>query len=116
MDFTTIEFAGVAVDLHRIPDLVWGPVCEGGLILVAGATALASGHPWLFASLGPTTYEMIEKPELRSARPYNVVVGHLIAIGAGFAGLRSRTPGKRRISPPLRSSYLLGCGPRFPPL
>ncbi len=71
----------------RIPDLYWGSFWEGALILIVGVTAWASGHPWLFASLGPTAYEMAEKPELPSARPYNVVVGQFVGLGAGFAAL-----------------------------
>ncbi len=57
------------------------------MILVVGATAVWSGHPWLFASLGPTAYELAEKPELRSARTYNVIVGQFVGIGAGFAAV-----------------------------
>ncbi len=71
----------------RIPDLIWGPFWEAVLILIAGATALWSGHPWLFSSLGPTAYEMVEKPELRSARLYNILVGHAVGIACGFAAV-----------------------------
>ncbi len=73
--------------IARIPDIAWATFWEGTLILIAGATALWSGHPWLFSSLGPTAYELAEKPELPSARPYNVVVGHFVAIGAGFTAV-----------------------------
>jgi len=41
----------------------------------------------LFASLGPTAYEQAEKPNQRSSRIYNVIVGHFVGIGAGFLGL-----------------------------
>ncbi len=71
----------------RIADLYWGSLAEGGLILIVGVTAWASGHPWLFTSLGPTAYELVEKPEIPSARLYNVIVGHLVGMGAGFAAL-----------------------------
>ena len=73
--------------IARIPDLVWGPFWEALLILVAGLTALWSGHPWLFSSLGPTAYELTEKPELRSARAYNILVGHAVGIACGFAAV-----------------------------
>jgi hypothetical protein len=73
--------------IGRIPDLAWGTFWEGLIILIAGATAVWSGHPWLFSSLGPTAYELAEKPELPSARTYNVVVGHFVAIGAGFTAV-----------------------------
>lgn len=68
-------------------DNTWVPFLEGGLILLMGGISLAVGRPLLFASLGPTAYEQIEKPELPSARFYNVVVGHWIALGCGFASV-----------------------------
>lgn len=68
-------------------DQTWVPLLEAGLILLMGAVSLALGMPLLFASLGPTAYEQIEKPELPSARFYNVVVGHWIGMGCGFAAL-----------------------------
>ncbi|HEY5381578.1 MAG TPA: HPP family protein [Acidobacteriaceae bacterium] len=49
--------------------------------------AWLSHQPLIFASLGPTAFEQIETPLRPSARPYNVVVGHLIAVLAGFAAL-----------------------------
>lgn len=52
-----------------------------------GGISLVFGTPLLFASLGPTAYEQIEKPESPSARFYNVVVGHWIGLGCGFAAL-----------------------------
>ncbi len=70
-----------------IPDFAWATFWEAALILIAGATAWAAGNPWLFSSLGPTAYELAEKPALRSARPYNAIMGHLVGIGGGFAGV-----------------------------
>ncbi|MGH9523348.1 MAG: HPP family protein [Terriglobales bacterium] len=71
----------------EIPDLVWAPFWEGVLILLAGATALWSGHPWLFTSLGPTAYEIVEKPKQPSSCTWNVVVGHFVGIGCGFVAV-----------------------------
>lgn len=68
-------------------DQTWAPLLEGGLILLMGGIAFAIGHPVLFASLGPTAYEQVEKPDLSSAKLYNVVVGHWIAIACGFFAL-----------------------------
>lgn len=68
-------------------DAVIAPLCEGGLLLVAGFAALATHQPLFFASLGPTAYELVETPERPSARPYNVVVGHLVGVLCGFAAL-----------------------------
>jgi ABC-type Fe3+-siderophore transport system permease subunit len=57
------------------------------LILVVSLAAWLSRQPLIFASLGPTAFEQIETPKRPSARPYNVIVGHLIAVIAGFAAL-----------------------------
>ena len=68
-------------------DLLIAPLGEAVLILVVSIIGWASHQPLIFASLGPTAYELIEKPKLPSARPYNIVVGHLIAVLAGFAAI-----------------------------
>jgi hypothetical protein len=66
-------------------DLVIVPLCEAALLLVAGGVGWALHQPMLFASLGPTAYELIETPERKTARPYNIFAGHLIGVLAGFA-------------------------------
>ena len=73
--------------LWRKWDQTWAPLLEAGLILLMGGVSLALRHPLLFASLGPTVYEQVVKPELVSSKLYNVVVGHWIAIGCGFLAL-----------------------------
>lgn len=68
----------------RRTDLVIAPVCEAALIGIAGLAAWLAHAPLLFASLGPTAYELVETPERKSARPYNVIAGHLIGVLAGL--------------------------------
>lgn len=58
-----------------------------GLILVVGLTAYLAGQPWLFPSLGPTAYLLAAYPDLQSSKVYNCVVGHLVGLGSGFAGV-----------------------------
>ena len=65
-------------------DLVWATLGEGGLVLALAAIGWATNQPLIFASLGPTAYELVEQPRMPSARPYNVIVGHLIGLSAGF--------------------------------
>ncbi len=65
-------------------DLLIAPLCEAALIAIAGAAAWIVHAPLLFASLGPTAYELVETPERTSAKPYNVVVGHLIGVLSGL--------------------------------
>ncbi len=60
---------------------------EGALILAAGAISLVLRMPLLFTSLGPTAYEMVERPTSRSAKTYNVIVGHMLGLAAGFCSL-----------------------------
>jgi CBS-domain-containing membrane protein len=68
-------------------DLLIAPVCEGGLILLVSLAAWLSHKPLIIASLGPTAYELIEQPHRKSARPYNIIVGHLIAVVAGLTAV-----------------------------
>lgn len=68
-------------------DYAIAPLSEGGLIVLLALIGWAARWPFLFASMGPTAYEMIEQPQLKSARPYNVIVGHLVGLGAGWLAI-----------------------------
>ncbi|MEA2574680.1 MAG: hypothetical protein QOH93_1978 [Chloroflexia bacterium] len=76
-------------------DVVWAPTAAGLLMLVVGVLALvagwlagmANGFPWLFPSLGPTAYLQAESPAHPASRFYNTVVGHMVGLAAGFAGV-----------------------------
>ena len=65
-------------------DLFWATLGEGGLVLALAAIGWATKQPLIFASLGPTAYELVEQPQARSSRAYNIIVGHLVGLGAGF--------------------------------
>ena len=71
----------------QLRELLVVPPLEGALIFVVGLAGYISHNPLLFASLGPTAFEMIEMPDHQTARPYNIIVGHLIAILAALAAL-----------------------------
>lgn len=73
--------------LRRRDDLLWATLGEAGLIFVITAIALGVREPLIFASLGPTAYELVEQPHQRSARTYNIIVGHMIGLGCGFLAL-----------------------------
>ena len=73
--------------MRRSADLFWASAGEAGLVFVLAAVAWATKQPLIFASLGPTAYELVEQPQIRSARPYNIVIGHLVGLGAGFLSL-----------------------------
>ena len=68
-------------------ELVAVTVGEGALVLVIAAMGWATRMPLIFTSLGPTAYEQLEKPNSPSAKLYNVIAGHMLAMGAGFFSL-----------------------------
>jgi hypothetical protein len=70
--------------VKRRDDLLWATLGEGGLLLVPALLGWAVHQPLIFASLGPTAYELVEQPQIRSARIYNIVVGHFLGLAAGF--------------------------------
>lgn len=68
----------------RRKDLWIAPSMEGFLLLVVSVIAWVVGEPLIFASLGPTAFEQVETPRRPSARPYNIIVGHVIAVLCAF--------------------------------
>jgi ABC-type Fe3+-siderophore transport system permease subunit len=75
------------MNLRQKRDLAIAPICEGALILIASLAAWLAHQPLIFTSLGPTAYELVETPHRKSARPYNIIVGHLAGVVAGFVAL-----------------------------
>jgi CBS domain-containing membrane protein len=73
--------------IAAIPDEIQAAFWEGGLLLIVGLVGLFARVPLLLASLGPTAYEQTEMPHLKSSRPYNVIVGHMAGLAAGFLGI-----------------------------
>jgi hypothetical protein len=74
-------------DLASIPDMAWGPVAAGVLLLAIGALSLLVGKPWLLPSLGPTAVLLAVQPAHPTARVWNTFVGHMGGLVAGFAGI-----------------------------
>lgn len=54
-------------------------------LVVAGAVALLTRQPWLFPSLGPAIMLHVEQPDKPESSPRNTVIGHLVALLAGYA-------------------------------
>lgn len=75
------------MEQKRKQDLVIAPIGEALLLLIAALVGWAIHQPLVFASLGPTAYELVETPERRSAQPFSVLVGHLVGVASGFAAL-----------------------------
>ncbi|SCG80459.1 HPP family protein [Micromonospora echinaurantiaca] len=58
-------------------------------LVVAGAVAMATHQPWLFPSLGPAVMLHVEKPAAPESSPRNTLIGHLVALLAGYGSLGS---------------------------
>ncbi|MEV4489978.1 HPP family protein [Micromonospora coxensis] len=56
-------------------------------VLVAGVVALLTHQPWLFPSLGPAVMLHVEKPASPESSPRNTLIGHGVALLAGYASL-----------------------------
>jgi len=73
--------------MRKQVDILWATLGEAGLVLAMAAISWTVNQPLIFASLGPTAYELVEQPHQKSARAYNIIVGHLIGLGAAFLAL-----------------------------
>ena len=73
--------------IASIPDPVWSPLAGAAALAVAAVGSLVSGTPVLFPSLGPTAALVATEPAAPSSRLWNVVLGHVGGIAAGFASL-----------------------------
>lgn len=73
--------------IASIPDLAWGPLVAAGLILLVGVLGVVAGRPWLLPSLGPSAVLVALSPAHPTARAWNTLIGHLLGILAGFAGI-----------------------------
>jgi CBS-domain-containing membrane protein len=76
-----------------IPDALWGPAAVVALVGVVALASIAAGRPLLFPSLGPSAYLVAENPAHPTSRALNVVVGHLIGVGAAILALLAFGPG-----------------------
>ena len=57
---------------------------SAGLILLVGVLGLGLNAPLLYPSLGPTAYLLVHDAHHRSARFYDIVAGHFIALASGL--------------------------------
>jgi CBS-domain-containing membrane protein len=53
-------------------------------LVVAGAVAALTHQAWLFESLGPAVMLHVEKPEAPESSPRNTLIGHAVALVAGY--------------------------------
>jgi HPP family len=66
---------------------IWAAVVVAVVIGVAGVVGILLHQPWLFPSLGPTLMVILETPGQSAAHPRNVLVGHVVAVAAGWIAL-----------------------------
>jgi hypothetical protein len=67
------------------PQWLWVPLVSAVALLAPGILALATHRVFLFASLGPTAVTIAQQPTQPSARAYNALVSHTVALGIAFA-------------------------------
>ncbi|HET7030315.1 MAG TPA: HPP family protein [Candidatus Limnocylindrales bacterium] len=73
--------------IASVPDAIWGPAVAAGLILLVGLIGVVAGRPWLLPSLGPSAALIALQPAHPQARLWNTIVGHILGVAAGFAGI-----------------------------
>jgi hypothetical protein len=56
-------------------------------LVIIGGLGMLAGLPWLFPSLGPSIVIQTTMPDLSIARPWNVIVGHMIGMCSGLIAL-----------------------------
>ena len=76
---------------------VYAALVAAVVLALTGLVGVAFRQPWLFPSLGPTLMVIAETPRQPSAHPRNVLVGHVVAVAAGWialvvTGLRNAPP------------------------
>jgi hypothetical protein len=71
----------------RMPDALWTLLTSVGLVLEVGTLGVIANQPWLYPSLGSSALVMAEHPNQQAARFRDVVLGHLIGLGAGLAAV-----------------------------
>lgn len=67
-----------------VTDGVWAPLVAGGITLFFGLLVVLIGYISFFPGLASTIYLAAANPEQPSARFYNNIVGHFIALLAGY--------------------------------
>jgi CBS-domain-containing membrane protein len=53
-------------------------------LVVAGTVAALTHQTWLFPSLGPAVMLHVEKPDAPESSPRNTLIGHAVALVAGY--------------------------------
>ena len=62
-------------------------MAAGLLTLLCGVVGLTSHQLLLFPSIGPTAFLLAHSPNDQSSRAWNVIVGHMVGLTAGYLAL-----------------------------
>lgn len=83
------EIAATKTSFHpaALPDSIWAPATAALLILLVGVASVIFRSAFLLPSLGPTAYLAAHSAAHPSARAYNAIAGHVIALAIGFLAL-----------------------------
>src|SRR3954464_13180967 len=81
---------------------VYAALVAAVVIALTGPVGVPVHQPWLFPSLGPTLMVIAETPRQPAAHPRNVLVGHVVAVAAGWLAPLGPRLGNAPPRPPAR--------------
>lgn len=70
-----------------LPDVAWGPATGAAALLVVGLLGSLVNLAFLVPSVGASAFFLAVDPLHPTNRPYNILVGHLVGLAAGIAGV-----------------------------
>ncbi len=73
--------------MPMLKDTLVAATLEVALLLVVGFLACLFHAPLIFASLGPTAFEIVETPTRPSAKPRSILIGHGVGLVAALFAL-----------------------------
>jgi CBS-domain-containing membrane protein len=68
-------------------EMIYSAAAAAAVVVAIGSLSVWVQQPWLFASLGPTVVIQITSPEKPIARPWNVAIGHLLALAVAMLAI-----------------------------
>ncbi|WP_228282139.1 HPP family protein [Rubrobacter tropicus] len=71
----------------RVGEAIYAFFACGLALAISGLAAYLAKQPLLFPSLGPTALLFFERPMAATSSPRNALIGHAVAILAGFLSL-----------------------------
>lgn len=80
-----VENVPSRIGTRRTISILIRSLLGGLLVLITGGLGFITGNLWLFPSLGPSIFMLVESPHLKSSSLFDMTVGHLVGIICGYA-------------------------------